>query len=180
MISLPYNFDTASTWQRIVKIAATVIGFIVLSIVGAALTGQWTATAGLTACLLIFCFMLRVARAVPMGAAGQITRSEVIVSPVKALGYSLRVPVGSYPITQFRTVTLEQRVVVVRPPNTRDNEDIGSVCLEGPNGSPKIEVARTSISAATIVARDLSAVLGLELREVAAPGSRVVRVQLGA
>lgn len=180
MVNLPYDFDTAASWQRIVQIAAAIAGVIALSIVGAAATGQWGAAGGLAACGAIFAGVVSVVSRVPMGAAGTITASEVVARPVKQFGWALRVPVGRFPITQFRTVELQQIIVVIRPAGARSNEDIGSVFLVGADGAPRIEVVRTSISLATIAARDLSTQLGLSLRETAAPGERIVRVQLGA
>ncbi len=182
MVNLPYDFDTAATWQRIVQIIAAIVGAIALSIVGAAATGQWRAAAAFAMCGAIFALLLRIARRVPLGAAGTITASELVARPVTQFGLPLRVPVGRFPITHFRTVELQRTIVVIRPAGSRNNEDIGSVFLVGPDGSPRIEVVRTSMSAATIAARDLSTQLGLHLREAAAPppGERVAHVQLGA
>ena len=180
MITLPYDFDTASTWQRIVRIALAILGGLVFLAAAAAALGHWAAAAGIVLCMVFFALVARIARFFPMGAVGQITRAEVVCCPVKVFGRSLRVPVGRFPLAQFRSVTLEQRVIVITPAGARDNEDLGSVCLVGANGTPTIEVARGRISAATIVARELASTLALELREVAAPGTRVTRVQLGA
>src|SRR6185437_13675185 len=103
MVTLPYDFDTTTPWQRIVKITVAI-------------------------CVAILAFMVRLVARFPglsFGARGRLTAAEIETRPVSVYGIPLRVPVGRYAISQFAGVRVVQRIIVIRPSNARSNEDIG-------------------------------------------------------
>src|SRR5262249_5384005 len=104
MITLPYAFDTTTTWQRIVKIMFAVAGVLLLAIIGGLLSGKFGGAVGLSIAIAILWVVVRRVRGFPMGAAGTLTQSEVETCPVRVLWYSLPVPVGRFSIDRFDSI----------------------------------------------------------------------------
>ena len=180
MLSLPYGFDTAETWVKIVKIFLIIAGVYLAMIVGLLLKGQFVG--GIVA--LVFGLALsRMIRRVPLsigtGARGRLTATEVTTQAVKVWRYRLHVPVGRFPVSNFSEVAVTERVVVTRPPNASASYgNVGSVCLIGRNGAPDIEIFVGGIDAANSFANELGAALKLPLHTLAAPGTTIARVSL--
>jgi hypothetical protein len=178
MLSLPYDFDTARSWEKIIKIFLIVSGIYVAMVLGLLVEARFVA-AGVT--FLFGVALWRMLRAVPrrigMGARGRLSATDVSTRAVKVWSYSLSVPVGQFPIGGFGEIAVVERVVVTRP-TTGSYGDIGSVRLVGRNGTPDVEIIVAAIDAANEFARELSARLKLPLRALAAPGTTIVRVSL--
>ena len=177
---LPYDFDTAASWEKIVKIFLIIGGIYVAMIIGLLLKAQFIA--GMIALLFGLAFW-RMIRPVPlrigMGARGRLSATDVTTHAVRVWSYSLNVPVGHFPIDGFSEVAVVERVVVIRPETASTSYgNIGSVRLVGRNGTPNVEIMLAGIEAANSFASELSAALRLPLRALAAPGSTIVRISL--
>jgi hypothetical protein len=180
MLSLPYDFDTADSWEKIVKIFLIVSGIYLAMVVGLLLEAQFVA--GLIA-VLFGLALWRMLRAVPqrigMGARGRLSATDVTTHPVKVWGYALNVPVGRFPISGFSDIAVVERVVVMRPETASSlYGNIGSVRLLGKNGTPDIEIVVATIDAANAFASTVSSALKLPVRALAAPGTTIVRISL--
>ena len=179
MFSLPYEFDTAEPWERIVKTFLLVGGVYVAMVIGLFLEGR--SVAGIFALLFGLAFWLvirRVPREIGMGARGRLSATEVVTRGVRVWRYALNVPVGRFAIDKFSEVAVVERVVVMRPDTGAPRGNTGSVRLVGRNGTPNVDILLAGIEAANAFARELSAALTLPLRELAAPGTTIVRISL--
>lgn len=182
MLTLPYDFDTTIVWQRIVKIAAALAAALFASIIAAAAMGHWGAVAGISIAVAILAWLANLVCGFPgmsFGAAGRLTADAVETHPVSVYGIALRVPAGRYPITQFSGVRVVQQIIFIRP-NSRSNEDIGSVRLIGRDGTPDIEIMSGPIKTALSRAAEVAAEFGLELERTAGTGEKIVEVKLGS
>src|SRR6185437_5908032 len=182
MVTLPYDFDTTTPWQRIVKITVAICVALLAAIAAAAVMRSWGAVAGIAICVAILAFRVRLVARFPglsFGARGRLTAAEIETRPVSVYGIPLRVPVGRYAISQFAGVRVVQRIIVIRPSNARSNEDIGSVQLVGRAGTPDIELLSGPVHAALGVAREIASLLGLEVERTALAGEKIVEVKLG-
>jgi len=172
-MNLPFDFDTAEPWTRIVKIAWAIAAVNATAVIGLFLQGNLLGGGFLVLFGLAFYAVLRRARQVSMGAKGRLTRDAVSVHPVRVWGFSLNVPSGEFSLNRFEAVALVERVVVVRRWTASGNT--GAVELMGRPGTPNIEVMMSDIDAARPFAEELSAALNLELKAVAAPGQTIRR-----
>ena len=182
MLSLPYDFDTAATWEKIIKIFLIVAGVYAATLFGLVLQGQFVA--GIVLSVIGFA-LWRMIRLIParigMGARGRLTAADVTTRTAKVWRYSLNVPVGRFPISQFSEVAIAERVIVIRPETVSGSlSNTGSVLLVGRNGTPDIEMMVDTIEAANAFAKELSATLGLPVRPLATPGSRITEIHLRA
>ena len=180
MLSLPYDFDTAETWVKIVKIFLIIAGVYVATIVGLLLKAQFIAAiVVLLFGLALWRMLRRVPLAVGMGARGRLSATDVTTRGVIVWRYSLNVPIGQFRIDNFSEVAITERVVVTPTPNASASYgNVGSVRLIGRNGTPDIEILVGAIEAATSFANELSAAVKLPLRALAAPGTMIARVNL--
>jgi hypothetical protein len=151
MLSLPYDFDTAASWEKIVKIFLIISGIYVAMVIGLLLETHFVA--GIVT-LLFGVALWRMIRVVPgrigMGARGRLSATDVTTYAVKVWRYSLNVPVGHFPITGFSEVVVVERVVIMRPEtaSSLNGNNIGSVRLVGRNGTPDIEILDAGLDAA--------------------------------
>jgi len=178
MISLPYDFDTATIWYRIAQMAFGFLALIAISAVASLLVGKTVAALQLTLILaiaLVFAFKLR--GMASFGATGTITASEVVARPVSVYGIPMRVPTGRFPIAEFRAIRLVRRLVSSRNgPLT----DIGDVYLVGREGAPDIQVFSGAADKAKAAASDFCALLHLEYVEGVPPGTTRIDLKLHA
>jgi len=183
MFTLPYDFDTTTPWRQIVKITAVICISLAAAVIAAAVMGRWGAAAGIAICVAILGFIARLAARFPglsFGAAGRITTDAIETRPIRVYGIPLRVPVGRYALSQFASVRVVQRIIVIRPPNSRSNEDIGSVELVGRQGAPDIEIMTAPIGTALSAATEVGTRLGLAVERTAISGEKIVEVKLGS
>ena len=173
MITLPFDFDTTDAWRIIVRLVLGLLTLLVLLVFGAVIAHQLAAAAQLSLTLAVLGFICRRARAVPMGALGTITNSEVVARPVSVFGMALRVPNGRFPVERFHQIRVEQRL---RSTGTQGLRAIGRVFLVGDGTVPDIEVVSTDRDAALAAARELSGLLHVECVTTGAP--RVLRLRL--
>ncbi|HWH50053.1 MAG TPA: hypothetical protein VN651_00800 [Gemmatimonadaceae bacterium] len=181
MLTLPYDFDTTTSWQQIVKITAAIVAALMAAIIAAAAMGSWGAAAGIAVCVAMLGFVVRRAARFPglsFGAVGRLTTDAVETRPVAVYGIPLRVPAGRFAIDRFTGVRVVQRIIVIRPSGSRSNEDIGSVSLVGRTGTPDIEIMFGPIGAAKTMAGEVASRLGLAVERTAAPGGKVVEVNI--
>src|SRR5437773_3806859 len=171
-MNLPLDFNSADPWTRIVKIALTIAAVYAIAVAGLFVKGNFLGGAFLLVFGLAFSAVLRRARRTSMGAAGRLTASAVTVHPVRVWGFSLNVPSGEFPLSQFEAVGLLERIVIV-PQSIRGNT--GTVQLLGRPGTPTIDIMIGDIDAARPFAEELSATLNLELQSVAVPGQTLRR-----
>jgi hypothetical protein len=178
MISLPYDFDTATIWHRIVQIALGVLALIAILAAVSLLVGKTVAALQLTLVLaiaLFFAFKLR--GIASFGATGTITATEVIARPVSVYGIPMRVPTGCFPIAEFRAIRLVRRLASSRAgPVT----DIGDVYLVGRESARDIQVFSGAADKAKAAASDFCTLLHLEYVEGAPPGTTRIDLKLGA
>jgi len=175
-MNLPLDFDTAEPWQTIVKIALAVAAVYAIAVVGLFVKGDFLGGGFLLVFGLAFSAVLRRVRRVSMGAVGRLTASAVTVHPVRVWGFSLNVPSGEFPLSEFEAVALVERVVVL--PTWRALGDTGTVQLMGRPGTPNIDVMTGDIDAARPFAEELSAALNLELKSLTAPGQTIRRYKV--
>ena len=171
-MNLPLDFNSAEPWTRIVKIALIIAAVYLIAVVTVFARGNFLGGAGMLVFGLACYTVLRRARRVSMGAAGRLTASAVTVHPVRVWGFSLNVPSGEFPLSQFEAVGLLERIVIV-PQSIRGNT--GTVQLLGRPGTPTIDIMIGDIDAARPFAEELSATLNLELQSVAVPGQTLRR-----
>lgn len=177
MISLPYEFDTATIWHRIARIAFGVLALIAILAVVALLVGKTVAALQLTLVLaitLFFAFKLR--GMASFGATGTITASEVVARPMSVYGIPMRVPTGRFPIAEFRAIRLVRRLV---SPRGGQLTDMGDVYLVGRERAPDIQVFSGAADEAKAAAADFCALLHLEYVEGVRPGTTRIDLKLG-
>ena len=176
MISLPYDFDTATIWHRIARMAFGFLALIAVFAVVALLVGKTVAALQLTLVLaitLFFAFKLR--GIASFGATGTITASEVVARPMSVYGIPMRVPAGRFPIADFRAIRLVRRLASSRGSVT----DIGEVYLVGRESAPDIQVFSGAAGEAKAAASDFCALLHLEYVEGVPPGTTRIDLKLG-
>ena len=173
-MNLPFDFDTAEPWQKIVKIALMIAAVYAIAVISLFLKGNLLGAGFLVLFGLAFYAMLRRARQISMGAKGRLTRDGVTVHPVRVWGFSLNVPSGEFALDRFAAVGVVERIMIGLP-NRTSQSDSGTVQLMGRPGTPNIEVMMDDIEAAQAFAEELSAALNLELTSVAVPGQTIRR-----
>jgi len=173
-MNLPFDFDTAEPWQKIVKIALMIAAVYAIAVISLFLKGNLLGGSLLVLFGLAFYAMLRRARQISMGAKGRLTRDRVTVHPVRVWGVSLNVPSGEFALDRFAAVGVVERMMIGLP-NRTSQSDSGTVQLMGRPGTPNIEVMIGDIEAAQTFAQELSAALKLELTSVAVPGQTIRR-----
>ncbi|HKW46842.1 MAG TPA: hypothetical protein VJN70_05335 [Gemmatimonadaceae bacterium] len=180
MLSLPYHFDTAATWVQVVKLFFIIAGVYATAVVGSLLEAQFVAGFGALLFGVALCWTIvrRVRDNISMGARGCLSATDITTQAVSAWGYSLKVPVGRFPISQFSEIAIIDYGMTFRQTSSSPEQSRCSVSLVGDNGTPNIEVLFGSITAANAFAHELGEILKLPLRASARPGLRVVRVNL--
>lgn len=177
MISLPYDFDTATIWHRIAQMALGFLALIAFVAVVSLLVGKTLAAVQLTLVLaiaLLFAFKLR--GMASFGATGTITATEVVARHVSVYGIPMRVPTGRFPIAEFRAIRLVRRLVSSRNgPLT----DVGDVYLVGRESAPDIQLFSGPADEAKAAASDFCALLNLEYLEGVPPGTTRIDLKLG-
>ena len=94
-----------------------------------------------------------------MGAAGTISATEVTSHPVKVFGIRLATPVGQYPVSEFRSIVIDERMMM----NTTSGDPrVGDVYLVGEGATPRIQVFGGKRDAARTFAQDLSRLIGID------------------
>ena len=175
-MNLPFDFDSAERWTRIVKLALTIAAVYAIAVVGLFIKGNFLRGTVLLLFGVAFYAVLRPARRVSMGAAGRLTASSVTVHPVRVWGFSLNVPSGEFSLDRFSAVGLAEHIVVVRSASLPRN--FGILQLVGRPGTPNIEIMSDDIDTARGFAEELSATLKLELTSVPVPGQTIRRYTL--
>ncbi len=173
-MNLPFDFDTAEPWQKIVKIALMIAAVYTIAVISLFLKGNLLGGSLLVLFGLAFYAMLWRARQISMGAKGRLTRDGVTVHPVRVWGFSLNVPSGEFALDRFAAVGVVERIMIGLP-NRASQSDSGTVQLMGRPGAPDIEVMIGDIEAAQAFAKELSAALNLELKDVPVPGQTIRR-----
>lgn len=179
MLSLPYHFDTAARWVKIVKLFFVIAGVYAMVVIASLLEARFAGAIGtlLFGVVLWWGIVRRVRDNIGMGARGCLSDTEVTTQPVSAWGYPLKVPVGRFPISQFSEVVLTDYGMPTQPTASTEPRRC-TVSLAGNNGTPSIEVLFESTRAANAFAQELGEMLKLPVRECARPGMRVVRINL--
>ena len=172
MVTLPLEFDTTATWQRIVRNVQLGGAALAALILIALITGNAPGAIGLAAVSLVAYWLVRRTRGFPMGAVGTLTAAEVTVRPVKVLWYSLPVPAGRFPIDRFQSVAVVDYGQMAR----RAGGLLSSVELTGRPGTPDIRVAYLPEQSAAQFAEDLTSIVKLPYERRNAPGVRSSRV----
>jgi hypothetical protein len=168
--SLPYTFDTASVWRRIASIAFALLASVAILAVLAALAGNIAAAVQLALVLSIAAvFAWKLRGIASFGAVGTLSRTEVTARPVSVYGISMRVPVGTFPMTAFRGLRLERRLSSGR---TTPMRDLANVFLASKGEAPDIEIYAGDADEGLRLAAALAQQLALSVVETTPPGVR--------
>jgi len=177
VISLPYEFHTASTWRRIGRIALGLLALVVVLPLVALAIGKPAAALQLTLVLAIALFVaFRLRGIASFGAVGTVTAAEVVARPMRVWGIPMRVSAGRFPIAGFHAIRLVRRLVSPRGGPVRD---VGDVQLLGRDGIPDIDVFSGPVHDARAAAADFCALLELEFVEGVPPGMTRIALKLG-
>jgi hypothetical protein len=168
--SLPYTFDTASVWRRIASIAFALLASVAILAVLAALAGNIAAAVQLALVLSIAAvFAWKLRGIASFGAVGTLSRTEVTARPVSVYGISMRVPVGTFPMTAFRGLRVERRLSSGR---TTPMRDLANVFLASKDEAPDIQIYAGDADEGLRLAAALAQQLALSVVETTPPGVR--------
>jgi hypothetical protein len=168
--SLPYAFDTASEWRRIASIAFVLLASLAILAVLAGLMGNIAAAVQLALVLSVAAVIAWKLRGIAsFGAIGTLSRTEVTARPVSVCGISMRVPVGTFPITAFQGLRVERRLSSGR---TTPMRELANVFLASKGEAPDIQIYTGDADEGLRVAAALAQQLALSVFETTPPGVR--------
>lgn len=164
-VTLPYNFDTSSIWQSILKKGSWLVGVIAAGILYSLALRHFGAALHLTlsgALLLWFGWLFFKHSD---GSIGTITKDSVEVLPGKLYGYPLPGPSGKFSLRRFTSVRVEHVSAPIDPevrggPHQR-------VYLIGDSETPSILIARADEHSQ--MGQEIAGVLSLHCEETSAP-----------
>ena len=163
-VTLPYNFNTSSVWQGILKKGSWLLGVIAVGIIYSLVARHFAAVLQLSICGILLVWFGRIFFRNSSGSIGTITRQGVVVQPGEVYGYRLPGPSGEFALNRFKSVRVEH-LAGPTDPGTQGGPH-QRVYLIGNADTPSILIARANDRSQ--VGQEIAAVLNLPCEQTQA------------
>lgn len=164
-VTLPYDFNTSSIWESILKKGSWLVAVIAAGILYSLVLRHFAAVLQLTLCAALLLWFGRLFFKNSSGAIGTITQKGVVVHPGEVYGYRMPGPSGEFALQRFRSVRVEHVAAPISVNNSGGPHQ--RVYLMGDAQTPSILIARADDGSQ--VGQEMAVVLKLPCEETQAP-----------